>query len=244
MLRESTVRSQGLSTSARPTTTIMFGNGHTSSTDRQAQLGDLEAIVCSDTDLNEDLISVNPLLDKGFKLTMESDSGELRNESTGVSIGVRRSGAKWSVDLDDLAAASATIPDLERSESLRSILQANAAIYSIPKSIREKVISLHERLGHASTEAMCDALGGEFPTWTHTDVTPTQVRRVMKRHRCLICHLAKRPKPPISPPSGERRDMPPGFCLSGDIVPVSPPASDGSTMFFLFADVSTGYLLA
>ena len=108
-----------------------------------------------------------------------------------MSIGVRRSGAKWSVDLDDLAAASATIPDLERSESLRPILQANAAIYSIPKSIREKVISLHERLGNASTEAMCDALGGESPTWTHTDLTPTQVRRVMKRHRCLICHLAK-----------------------------------------------------
>ena len=27
-------------------------------------------------------------------------------------------------------------------------------------------------------------------------------------------------------------------------MPVSPPASDGSTMYFLFADVRTGYLLA
>ena len=79
----------------------MFGNGHTSSTDRQAQLGDLEAIVCSDTDLNEDLISVNSLLDKGFKLTMESDSGELKNESTGVSIGVRQAIVCSDTDLNE-----------------------------------------------------------------------------------------------------------------------------------------------
>ena len=60
--------------------------------------------------------------------------------------------------------------------------------------MRQKVISLHERKGHANTEAMCDALAGEAPAWTPTDVTPL--------------------------------------------------AHDGSTMYFLFADVRTGYLLA
>ena len=108
-------------------------------------------------------------------------------------------------------------------------------IYSIPKSIRQKVISLHERMGHANTEAMCDALAGEAPAWTHTDITPTQVRRVMKRHRCLICHLTKRPRPPIAPPSGDRRDVPPGYCLSGDIVPVSPPSPDGCSFSLMYA---------
>ena len=163
LLRESTVRSQGLSTSTRPETTIVFGNGQSSSTHRQAQLGELEAIVCADQDLHEDLISVNPLLDKGFKLTMEADRGELTNAQSGVSIGVIRQGARWSVDLDDLAAASATIPDLEQHHQISPIVQANAVIYAIPKSLREKVISLHERMGHANTEAMCDALSGEFP---------------------------------------------------------------------------------
>ena len=244
LLRESTVRSQGLPTSSRPATTIIFGNGQSSSTYQQAQLGQLEAIVCADKDLHEDLISVNPLLDKGFTLTMDADQGQLVNNQTGVTIGVLRQGAKWSVDLDDVAAASATINDLESHNNLQQVVQAKAVIYAIPKSIRQKVISLHERMGHANTEAMCDALAGEAPAWTHTDLTPTQVRRVMKRHRCLICHLSKRPRPPIAPPSGDRRDVPPGYCLSGDIVPVSPPASDGSTMYFLFADVRTGYLLA
>ena len=175
---------------------------------------------------------------------MEADRGELVNEATGVTIGVKREGAKWSVDLDDVAAASVSIPDLENHNELRRIVQAKAVIYAIPKSIREKVISLHERLGHANIEAMCDALGGDSPAWTHSDITPKQVRRVMKLHRCLICHLSKRSRPSISPPSGDRRDIPPGYCISGDIIPVSPPAHDGSTMFFLFADVRTGYMLA
>ena len=83
---------------------------------------------------------------------MEADHGALINEQTGVFIGVNRYGAKWSVDLDDLAAASASIPDLENHADLQRIVQAKA------------VISLHERMGHANAEAMCDALGGDSPS--------------------------------------------------------------------------------
>ena len=66
----------------------------------------------------------------------------------------------------------------------------------------------------------------------------------MKRNPCLICLLAKRQRPPVSNPSGDRKDMKPGDCVSGDIVPIHPPAHDGSTMFFLFADIATGYMMA
>ena len=244
LLRESTVESHKLATSTGTETTIMFGNGQTSATDLEANLGNLKAIVCKDADLHEDLISVNPLLDIGFKLTMEHDCGILEHERTGATITVRRDGARWSVDLDDLARATQEVPMLEGHHSIQKLVEANAALYVEPPSIREKVISLHERMGHANAEAMCDAISGDSPSWTHSDLSPAQVRRVMKRHRCLICLLAKRPRPTISPPSGDRRDLPPGYCISGDIIPVSPPAHDGSTMFFLFADVRTGYLLA
>ena len=54
------------------------------------------------------------------------------------------------MDLDDLAAASAIIPDLEQHHQISPIVQANAVIYAIPKSLRERVISLHERMGHAN----------------------------------------------------------------------------------------------
>ena len=55
---------------------------------------------------------------------MEADSGKLVNEDTGMTIGVKREGAKWSVALDDVAAASASIPDLEDHNELRLIVQA------------------------------------------------------------------------------------------------------------------------
>ena len=136
------------------------------------------------------------------------------------------------------------MPEMETHAAVAVLVQANAVCNTEPSSLKEKVITLHERMGHAHAEAMCTAISGESPTWTHCELTPAQIRRIMRKHKCLICHLAKRPRPPISPPSGERRDIPPGFCVSGDIVPVSPPAYDGSTMFFLFADVRTGYMIA
>ena len=209
-----------------------------------ASIGELPAIVCDDNDLKEDLVSVNPLLDSGYKLTMESEFGTLFNEETQQTIHVRRDGPRWSVDLRDLAQAVLHDPKLESNPGVTELVQANAVMNTIPASIRDKVISLHERMGHANTEAMCAAISGDSPAWTHCELTTAQIRRVMRKHRCLICLLAKRPRPSISPPSGDRRDIPPGYCISGDIVPVSPPAHDGSTMFFLFADVRTGYMVA
>ncbi len=226
-----------------PPTAVMFGNGQTSVTRDHASIGELPAIVCNDRDLKEDLISVNPLLDSGFVLTMESDHGILFNEKTQQTIHVKRQGPRWSIDLHDLAQAVSVQPDLESNPAITELVQANAVMNTIPASIRDKVISLHERMGHAHAEAMCTAISGDSPAWTHCDLTPAQIRRVMRKHKCLICHLAKRPRPSISPPSGDRRDWPPGYCISGDIIPVSPPAHDGSTMFFLFADVRTGYMV-
>ena len=228
---------------AGPPIAVVFGNGQSSIARDHATVGQLPAIVCDDRDLKEDLISVNPLLDAGFKLTMEADFGILVNESTQQTIHVRREGPRWSIDLQDLAKATSAQPQLETHPAIADMVQANAVLYAEPTSIRDKVISLHERMGHAHAEAMCDAISGDSPAWIHCDLTPAQIRKVMRRHRCLICHLTKRQRPPITPPSGDRRDMPPGWCISGDIVPVSPPAHDGSTMFFLFADVRTGYMM-
>ena len=220
---------------------MIFGNGQTTDTDIRAKIGDLDAIVCKDSDLTEDLISLNPLLDMGFQLTMESKEGTLYNPATDATIHVRRTGPRWSVDLEDLARAAQKIPSLVENQSVHDMTSALAVITKEPKSIRERVIALHERMGHPNAEAMCAAVGGEDPTWTHCDLRPDQIRRVMRDMPCLICLLAKRPKPSVGKASGDREDMPPGHCLSADIVPIAPPAHDGSIYAFIFADVSTGY---
>ena len=208
------------------------------------RIGDIDALICNDNVLQEDLLSVNPLLDIGFKLTMDKDKGLLRNEKTGVNIHVQRQGKKWAVDLEDLAKATRSYPELETSQAVEDMVQANAVINRDPKSIRDLVIHLHERMGHPNTEAMCAAVDGEEPTWSHSNLTSSQIRSIMRKYPCTVCLLAKRQRPPVATPSGERKDMKPGECISGDIVPISPAAHDGSTMFFLFADVATGYMIA
>ena len=187
LLRQSTVEKYQLPISAGPTTTVVFGNGQTSSTDQFTQLGQLKAIVCEDKDLHEDLISVNPLLDAGYELSMDANRGSLVNQERGTSIPVTRDGARWSISIDSLSKVDAATGLSPEAETNQHLVEANAVIYSEPSSLRDKVISLHERLGHANVEAMCDAIGGDDPAWTHCDLTPAQVRRVMKNHRCIIC---------------------------------------------------------
>ena len=213
-------------------------------TDQKTRIGELDALVCDDNVLQEDLLSVNPLLDIGFKLTMDKDRGLLRNESTGVLIHVLRQGKRWAVDLEDLSKAMKANPELEKSRAVDDMVRAHAVINHEPKSLRDQVLHLHERMGHPNTEAMCAAVEGDQPTWEHSSLTPSQIRCIMRKYPCTICLLAKRQRPPVATPSGERRDMKPGECISGDIVPISPPAHDGSTMFFLFADVATGFMVA
>ena len=244
ILRQSTVDDHELDITSGTSTDIVFGNGESPSTNLRARIGHLDAIVCPDSCLSEDLVSVSPILDAGFTLTMERNEGLLRNETSGASIKVRREGKRWSIDLEDLANAVRVMPQVPDNPAIRDMLLANAVVTKEAKSLRQKVISLLERMGHPNTEAMCQAIEGETPTWTHCELTATLIRRIMRSQPCLTCLLAKRPKPPIAAPSGDRQDIPPGYCISGDIVPISPAAQDGSTLFFLFADVATGYMQA
>ena len=174
---------------------------------------------------------------------MDKNRGFLLNENTGVKIHVQRQGKRWAVDLEDLSRAMRVDPKLDDSR-IEEMVQANAVINQDSKSVRDRVIQLHERMGHPNTEAMCAAVEGDSPTWDHSELSTSQIRSIMKKYPCVICLLAKRQKPPVAAPSGERRHMKPGECISGDIVPITPPAQDGSTMFFLFADVATGFMMA
>ena len=97
LLRKSTVSARGMEPERGLDTEIIFGNGHSTVTSTRTRIGELEALVCEDNVLQEDLLSVNPLLDSGFKLTMDKDKGLLINEATGARIHVQRQGKRWAV---------------------------------------------------------------------------------------------------------------------------------------------------
>jgi len=111
-------------------------------------------------------------------------------------------------------------------------------------SSTHQVLRLHERMGHASTEMMCQAI--QNGAWRNTRLTPKQVRNSMKKDICIPCTLSKKNKPHTRDPPGDHHaSINVGELISGDIIgKIDPPTRHGDVYFFLFADAKTGFLCA
>ena len=75
-------------------TRIVSANGQATDTNQTANIIQIEALVCPDKDLTEDLVSIDPLLDYGFNLIMEKNEGRLHYPETDATIHVRREGKR------------------------------------------------------------------------------------------------------------------------------------------------------
>ncbi len=209
-------------------TTIIFGNGEETTSGTIAFLGNLEAIVCNDDQLTDDLIAIHPIVDAGFDIHLTSEGGVMNKNIGGGSIPIVRSGRKWLVDLEDLKSVK--------------IKQNSLSCYTV--SIANQVMRLHECMGHPSSESMCKAIASS--AWQNTKITVDQIRRTMDQSPCLPCILAKKIKPRIqSSHSSKPLNLQVGELISGDIIgKIHPPTRDGDVYFFLFVDKKTGYLMA
>jgi hypothetical protein len=112
---------------------------------------------------------------------------------------------------------------------------------TIARTTEDRVLELHENMGHASSEPMCEAV--YHKTWMLDPdkvVTCSEIRKVLKKTKCIDCILAKRN---LDPPRvlQDRTVYTPGAVLSSDIVgPISPQTMQGHIYFFIFKDMSTG----
>jgi hypothetical protein len=245
LLTVSTAKSLNYETCRRrrgEATAVVFGNGTSAITDTVMELGPHEAHVLEDEDLHLDLISTNPFLSSGFILTMTKDGGSLRHPETGEVVKVYKEGPRWLVDLEDIRALRPGNCKKKLEYCLSDICQVNyTRSVCSALSQRQRVLDLHNRMGHAATEVKCTACGPDG-AWTNSGLTQTQIRRVMRQEPCVVCWMAKKNKPPIEKASGDRKDVEPGEIISADIVgKINPPTRNGDCWFFLFADVATGY---
>jgi hypothetical protein len=56
-------------------TMIIFGNGEETTSTTRAHIGDLEAIVCNDNQLTDDLVAIHPIVDAGYDIHLSSKGG-------------------------------------------------------------------------------------------------------------------------------------------------------------------------
>ena len=81
---------------------MQFGNGVSVASTVTAHLNDtLDALVLPDRKLIEDLISINPIVDKGYKISFEPyDSGGTISKDGVDLVRIHRKDSKWLVDIN------------------------------------------------------------------------------------------------------------------------------------------------
>jgi hypothetical protein len=209
-------------------TTIIFGNGEETTSNTKTHIGELEAIICNDNQLTDDLVAVHPIVDAGYDIHLSLKGGIVNKPSDGHSFPILRDGLKWLIDL----------------EELKGIKIKRKPIYCNTVSIANQVLCLHERMGHPSSEAMCTVI--DFGAWKNVKVTAEQVHRVMKQNPCLPCLLAKKNKQAIAnPEKNDLNELKIGELLSGDTIgKIQPATRNGDVYFYLVVDKRSGYMRA
>lgn len=249
LLKQSTVVDEGFPLlDSDVLTSVAFGKqGAYSLSNKETFIGSYKALVCDDDALLENLVSPNPLVDSGHIITLNKEGGNIFHPYTGKNAKITRDGRIWKVWLHDIARLGEDNTTLHHNESCASVNAFRGSTNTVTTSLREAVIDLHERLAHASTEAMCNAVSGSKPTWKQNPLAPitaSEIRKVFSTYTCLDCTLAKRnlASPSINISDANRK---PGEIISADPVgKINPPTKLGHSWFILFKCTSTGYLHA
>ena len=107
-------------------------------------------------------------------------------------------------------------------------------------SIVNKVMELHQRMGHVAPEMMANAISNG--AWLNSNLSAQFIYDAFKLRDCLQCKLAKTRRLPVSVGSGAK---PPyvGYAISVDYCAVSIAGRGGYTGFFLFRELLVGLLI-
>jgi hypothetical protein len=231
--------------------TIAYGNGSTSVTKQTTKIGNYDALVA---DVPVTLVGVPQLLDSGKIIKFTNDVAEVYNPVTDKKIIAQKTsdGTFQIDDIRDLAKLDETDitytlhTEKENDYSKDRSYCLSARIAQNQEGIRDKVISLHNRMGHVAEDIMIKAIKGRNPTWRGTGLTKKDIRRVFKTYTCIHCLLGKRNiSHPKQQDEEDKREFAPGEYISADPIPrVTPVSINGNSNAYIFVDRATGYMHA
>lgn len=195
--------------------------------------------------MSNSLAGIKQIVDSGYNITFTEDSAVFEHADTAEVIVLPRSqhDGMWYADIHTLEGLGLRDTIHQQSHSAPT-LACSAQLSIQSKSVRQRVMDLHTRMAHASCVSMCNAVGGDHPTWKNSHLSVADIRQVFRQEPCLTCVLAKRNlDPPYRALPEDRRTWLPGQCICMDPVPkISPVSLDGDVSFYAFCDMATGYL--
>jgi hypothetical protein len=252
--------------------TTQFANGDTMSIREGVQVADHTVALMPGN--AQPLISVKEIVNRGNsihlyhdRVTIDANNNECHIEFS------RNEDGMWYVPYDILLQLSKNqkvngtneesfSPPLNVSEGEDQIVNYETSNSGREISLGtevERVMRLHERMGHPPQDIMCIAVSSETPTWQHTEIDVAVIQCTFGKQQCLWCILCKRNlEPPISkqtslqvankiPQADEQytSKYQPGECLSfDDNGPVNPADYHDCHYWLLVKDVATGMKFA
>ena len=203
---------------APPDTAVCYGNGQTETIESIVESGDYDIEVAPDH-CKSSLVSIHAITCQGHSVTFTHKSvtiSDMNGRYTRTYPRVRGA-SDWVLPMNILKeltelrklhpphhqrlcnATQVTLtqrnlgrPNPPTQLRLSHILSAR--LYSIPRSMRQRVMRLHYRCGHKPADVMTAMVSGETPLWLNTRVTAAEIQKVFTYEPCLFCVLSKKRK--------------------------------------------------
>jgi hypothetical protein len=181
------------------------------------------------------LLAIDDLTAHGNVVIFEPGKASIFNISSGKSIDLIHHDSLWQVSFEDIGQLPHDSSIVKTRVPCKPPEHSHAFATVVTKKMREEVIDLHNRMGHASKENMVKAIN--FKCWKFCKPCASDVSYVMKHYPCLICAMAKKNKiPPMI--ASDPRPPYPGHTLAADpIVGITPLTRQGFGLAHIFKDV-------
>lgn len=197
---------------------VIEGINGKSSSDMYVDIGSFSFLCMPDA--SESIISVVDVVRLGHSVSFSPTGVKVQNMDGEVLLEKRYT--------DGLAYLSST--ELKVLRARRELSHA----------VKNLIMRLHLRQGHAAAETMCRAI--ETGSWTDTGLTPSEIRAAFRYDPCVDCAIAKIRRGNIGSGDGVTPRI--GSTISLDWIPCSVISADGHTGFFYLVDVGTGGIFA